>query len=71
MDLDEIKTINLHLQTGRPRGSDIFLDTIEREIGRPVRPQERGRKPKQEMKPQEENKGGFFSAFPLRARRSS
>lgn len=69
MDIDEIKTINLHLQTGRPRGSDMFLDNIESQIGRPVRPQKRGRKPKQETQSEPENKGGFFSAFPLRAKR--
>lgn len=45
MEADEIKAINLHLQTGRPRGSDIFLDNIEEKIGRSVRPQKRGRKP--------------------------
>lgn len=46
MDANELKTIQLHLQTGRPRGSDLFLDNIETEIGRVVRPQKRGRKPK-------------------------
>jgi putative transposase len=46
MDPKEMNQIQLHLQTGRPRGSDLFLDNIEREIGRPVRPQKRGRKPK-------------------------
>ncbi len=46
MNPDELKTIQLHLQTGRPRGSDLFLDNIEAQIGRSVRPQKRGRKPK-------------------------
>ncbi len=46
MNEDEINQVQLHLQTGRPRGSDLFLDAIERKIGRPVRPQKRGRKPK-------------------------
>lgn len=46
MDTDEMNQIQLHLQTGRPRGSALFLDSIERKIGRPVRPQKRGRKPK-------------------------
>lgn len=46
MDPVELKSIQTHLQTGRPRGSDIFLDNIEEKIGRPVRPQKRGRKPK-------------------------
>lgn len=46
MDPDELRKVQLHLQTGRPRGSDIFLDSIEERIGRTVRPQKRGRKPK-------------------------
>lgn len=71
MDPDELRTIQLHLQTGRPRGSDIFLDNIEQQIGRPVRPKKRGRKPKQETETKEIEKSGFFSAFPLRARRRS
>ena len=45
MDPNELKIIQTHLQTGRPRGSDLFLDNIEAQIGRPVRPQKRGRKP--------------------------
>lgn len=45
MDSKEMNTIQLHLQTGRPRGSDLFLDSIENQIGRTVRPQKRGRKP--------------------------
>lgn len=50
MDPNELKTIQLHLQTGRPRGGDIFLDSIEERIGRKVRPQKRGRKPKTQKK---------------------
>ena len=46
MNESEMNMIQLHLQTGRPRGSNIFLDTIERQIGRSVRPKKRGRKPK-------------------------
>lgn len=45
MDPKEMNTIQLHLQTGRPRGSELFLDMIEKKIGRTVRPQKRGRKP--------------------------
>lgn len=45
MDPTEMNKIQLHLQTGRPRGSDLFLDNIETLIGRKVRPQKRGRKP--------------------------
>lgn len=47
MNSDEMNQIQLHLQTGRPRGSGMFLDSIEKTIGRSVRPQKRGRKPKQ------------------------
>lgn len=50
MDPNELKTIQTHLQTGRPRGSDLFLDNIEIEIGRTVRPQKRGRKPAKSQK---------------------
>lgn len=50
MDSKEMNTIQLHLQTGRPRGSDLFLDNIEEKIGRTVRPQKRGRKPKTQNK---------------------
>lgn len=46
MDSKEINQIQLHLQTGRPRGADLFLDNIESQIGRSVRPQKRGRKPR-------------------------
>lgn len=50
MDPNELRQIELHLQTGRPRGSDLFLDNIEAEIGRGVRPKKRGRKPKAKKK---------------------
>ncbi|HPD83422.1 MAG TPA: transposase [Alphaproteobacteria bacterium] len=45
IDPKEMNLIQLHLQTGRPRGSELFLDSIEKQIGRTVRPQKRGRKP--------------------------
>jgi putative transposase len=38
------ETIERHLQTGRPRGSDNFLDSVESIVGRPVRPQKPGRR---------------------------
>jgi putative transposase len=50
MDPKEMNTIQLHLQTGRPRGSDLFLNNVETQIGRTVRPQKRGRKPKAQKK---------------------
>ncbi len=46
MDTQEMDAIRLHLQTGRPRGSDGFIDAVEQTLGRTVRPQKRGRKPK-------------------------
>jgi len=36
--------IERHLQTGRPRGSDYFLDSVESMVGRTVRPQKPGRR---------------------------
>lgn len=45
IDPTEMNQIQLHLQTGRPRGSELFLNNIEEQIGRTVRPQKRGRKP--------------------------
>ncbi|MEM6811557.1 MAG: transposase [Pseudomonadota bacterium] len=50
MDQDELKLIQTHLQTGRPRGGHLFLDRIEDQLGKPVRPQKRGRKPKSQKK---------------------
>lgn len=44
MDAGEMNQIQLHLQTGRPRGGDLFIAMIEQRIKRPVRPQKRGRK---------------------------
>lgn len=53
MEPSELQAIQTHLQTGRPRGHDTFLDMIEQKIGRPVRPQKRGRKPKETNTPTE------------------
>ena len=38
------KAIERHLQTGRPRGNDNFLDSVESMVGRTVRPQKPGRR---------------------------
>ncbi len=38
------KAIERHLQTGRPRGNDNFLDAVEAMIGKTVRPQKPGRR---------------------------
>jgi len=48
IDVSELETIQRHLQTGRPRGNNMFLDNIEQETGRTARPKKRGRKPKVE-----------------------
>jgi putative transposase len=37
-----------HERTGRPLGESVFLDRVERRLGRVVRPAQRGRKPKQQ-----------------------
>jgi len=46
---EEINKIQTHLQTGRPFGSEMFLDKIENIIGRSVRPKKRGRKAKTQV----------------------
>jgi putative transposase len=38
------KSIEQHLQTGRPRGNSAFLDSVETIVGRTVRPQRPGRR---------------------------
>lgn len=38
------KAIERHLQTGRPRGNDNFLNAVESMVGRTVRPQKPGRR---------------------------
>lgn len=43
---EETKAIATHLQTGRPRGSENFLNDIEKSLGRSVRPGKPGRKAK-------------------------
>jgi putative transposase len=48
VDEEEMTLIQTHLQTGRPRGSSLFLDSVEQMVGRPVRPMKRGRKAKEE-----------------------
>ncbi len=44
MDINEMKLVETHLQTGRPRGSDFFLDRVEKEIGRYCSPTKTGKK---------------------------
>jgi putative transposase len=43
-DAPESKSIERHLQTGRPCGNDNFLDAVESMVGRIVRPQKPGRR---------------------------
>jgi len=38
------RAIERHLQTGRPRGEDQFLSSVEKMLGKTVRPQKPGRK---------------------------
>jgi len=64
MDMDELKTIQTHLQTGRPRGTDMFLDNVENYIGRSVRPKKRGRKPIKNNKKQLRNTLSLGNDYP-------
>jgi len=47
-DMDEatIATLRKHSQTGRPLGDESFLDRLESQVGRVLRPQKQGRKRK-------------------------
>jgi len=42
------KAIDAHLRTGRPLGEAAFLDSLEEQFGRRLRPQKRGPKPRAE-----------------------
>jgi len=43
-----LDTLRAHKRTGRPLGDNKFLDKLERELDRALRPAKRGRKPKTE-----------------------
>ncbi|NCO04023.1 MAG: transposase [Alphaproteobacteria bacterium] len=58
MEAAELKDIQTHLQTGRPRGTDTFLDKLELKLGKKVRPQKRGRKARIAKKPKPEEPTG-------------
>jgi len=45
---DDIETIRLHTRTGRPLGTEAFVQEVETAVGRCLRPRKRGRKPKNE-----------------------
>ncbi|MBU4274059.1 MAG: transposase [Planctomycetes bacterium] len=44
-DEDELKVLKRHERTGRPLGSEFFVDRLEEELSRPLRPQKPGPKP--------------------------
>jgi putative transposase len=45
---EELRDIHQHAGTGRPLGDETFLDRLEGMVGRLLKPQKRGRKPKKE-----------------------
>lgn len=46
MDEAEAGTVERHIGTGRPLGSDAFVRRLERRVGRALKPARRGRKPR-------------------------
>jgi len=46
IDDDGLRQMRLHQKTGRPMGSETFIDSVERESGRTLRPLKRGPKRK-------------------------
>jgi len=44
---EELKDLRRHSRTGRPLGSETFLERLEAIVGRILKPQKRGPKPKQ------------------------
>jgi putative transposase len=45
-EVTEAEDLRAHESTGRPLGDDVFVDDLEITLGRPLRPQQTGRKPK-------------------------
>ncbi len=43
---DDLEALRRHARTGRPLGSERFVEGLEARLGRPLRPRKRGRKPK-------------------------
>ena len=43
--LDTVDSIRLHTRTGRPLGTEAFVEGVETAVGRCLRPRKRGRKP--------------------------
>jgi hypothetical protein len=48
--VEEVESLRVHAQTGRPLGESAFLDRIERTLHRIVRPAKPGRKAKRQEK---------------------
>jgi putative transposase len=44
---EELKDLRRHSRTGRPLGNETFLERLEAMVGRILKPQKRGPKPKQ------------------------
>jgi len=49
MPEEELRDIRRHARTGRPLGDESFLARLEEMVGRVLKPQRRGPKPKQKM----------------------
>ena len=50
LDPDDVEAMRRHERTGRPMGSAGFVERLERILGRALRPQKPGPKPKQRQK---------------------
>jgi putative transposase len=46
---EELKDLRRHGRTGRPPGDETFLGRLEETVGRALKPQKRGPKPKQKL----------------------
>jgi putative transposase len=46
MPEEELRALREHGRTGRPLGSSAFLDRLEKRVGRVLKPQKPGPKPK-------------------------
>jgi putative transposase len=44
---EEKEEIRKHERTGRPLGGSVFVDSLERKLGRKLKPQKPGRKPRE------------------------
>ena len=46
LDEDDLEALRRHARTGRPLGSERFVEALETRLGRTLKPGKRGRKPK-------------------------